>query len=158
MFRISKFLLPSEINLELFRTVQNCLELSLQSYDILISPGFSHQSSSNIGQEQIGCSQSSQCVICSCNYVDMMICIINMYSMRRRPCSDDTCNNYYFYNQNLFILHKIMAHLLRNKLFRHPSTYDLYGRVLISCSYNLVIIIHSLSTIYTSRINLYNRN
>ena len=76
------------------------------------------------------CSQSSQCVICSWHYVDMMICMISMYSVRRRPFSDDTCNNYYYYNQNLFIIHKIMADLLRYKLFFHPNTYDFYGRVL----------------------------
>ena len=51
-----------------------------------------------------------------------------------------------------------MACLLRNKLFCHPNIYDLYGRVLMSCAYNLNIIIHSLSTIYTSRINFYYRN
>ena len=86
------------------------------------------------------------------------ILIITWTFVCRRPCSDDTYNKYYLYNQNFFILHKIMAYVLRNILFYHPALRDLYGRVLIAYADNLVIILHLLSTYYTSRINLYNTN
>ena len=82
----------------------------------------------------------------------------SIFIMRRRPCSDDTCNKYYLYNLNFFILHKIMAYVLRKKLFCLPALRDLYGRVLIACADNLVIILHLLSTYYTSRINLNDTN